>query len=88
MARPLPAGKVENGIISGLDLFPTFVAAAANPDIAEELKKGKQPGDATYKVHFDGYNQMDLITGRGHHACVKKGTSRKQSSATSGNCKP
>ena len=34
------AGKIENGIISGLDWFPTFVAAAGNPNIAEELKKG------------------------------------------------
>ncbi len=61
----VPAGKVENGIISGLDWFPTFVAAAGNPNIAEELKKGKQLGDRTYKVHLDGYNQMDLITGKG-----------------------
>ena len=37
----VPAGKVENGIISGLDWFPTFVAAAGNPNIADELKKGK-----------------------------------------------
>ena len=61
----VPAGKVENGIISGLDWFPTFVAAAGNPNIAEELKKGKQLGDRTYKVHLDGYNQMDMITGKG-----------------------
>jgi arylsulfatase len=61
----VPAGKVENGIVSGLDWFPTFVAAAGNPNIAEELKKGKQLGDRTYKVHLDGYNQMDLITGKG-----------------------
>ncbi len=59
------AGKVENGIVSGLDWFPTFVAAAGNPNIAEELKKGKQLGDRTYKVYLDGYNQMDLITGKG-----------------------
>ncbi|MBY3048699.1 arylsulfatase [Rhizobium laguerreae] len=59
----VPAGKVENGIISGLDWFPTFVAAAGNPNIADEFKKGKQIGDQTYKVHLDGYNQMDLITG-------------------------
>jgi arylsulfatase len=59
------AGKVENGIVSGLDWFPTFVAAAGNPNIADELKKGKQLGDRTYKVHLDGYNQMDLITGKG-----------------------
>jgi arylsulfatase len=61
----VPAGKVENGIFSGLDWFPTFVAAAGNPNIADELKNGKQLGDRTYKVHLDGYNQMDLITGKG-----------------------
>ncbi len=61
----VPAGKVENGIISGLDWFPTFLAAAGNPNITEELKKGKQLGDRTYKVHLDGYNQMDMITGKG-----------------------
>src|SRR5436190_5643003 len=61
----VPAGKVENGIISGLDWFPTLMAAAGNPNIAEELKKGKQIGDRTYKVYLDGYNQMDLITGKG-----------------------
>jgi len=60
-----PAGKVENGIISGLDWFPTFVAAAGDPNIGEDLKKGKQIGDQTYKVHLDGYNQLDMITGKG-----------------------
>src|ERR1700745_1217112 len=43
------AGKVENGIISGLDWLPTLVAAAGNPNIGEELKKGKQIGGVTYK---------------------------------------
>ncbi|MGA9419006.1 MAG: arylsulfatase [Candidatus Cybelea sp.] len=61
----VPAGKIENGIFSGLDWFPTFVAAAGNPNIVDELKKGKQLGGRTYKVHLDGYNQMDLITGKG-----------------------
>jgi arylsulfatase len=61
----VPAGKVENGIVSGLDWFPTFVAAAGNPNISEELKHGKQLCDRNYKVHLDGYNQMDLVTGKG-----------------------
>ena len=61
----VPAGKVENGLISGLDWFPTLLAAVGNPNITEELKKGKQMGDRTYKVHLDGYNQMDMITGKG-----------------------
>jgi arylsulfatase A-like enzyme len=61
----VPASKVENAIVSGLDWFPTFVAAAGNPNIVDELKKGKQLGDRTYKVHLDGYDQTDLITGGG-----------------------
>jgi arylsulfatase len=61
----VPAGKVENGIVSGLDWFPTFVAVAGDSSIADELKQGKQLGDSTYKVYLDGYNQMDLITGKG-----------------------
>jgi arylsulfatase A-like enzyme len=60
----VPAGKVENGIFSGLDWFPTFVAAAGNPNIAAELLTGKKIGDQTFKVHLDGYNQLDLITGK------------------------
>jgi arylsulfatase len=61
----VPAGKVENGLMSGLDWFPTFLAAAGNPNIVEELKAGKKLGDRTYKVHLDGYNQLDFITGKG-----------------------
>jgi len=61
----VPAGKVENGIVSGLDWFPTFVAAAGDPNIVDELKGGKQIGDRSYKVHLDGYDQTDVITGKG-----------------------
>jgi arylsulfatase A-like enzyme len=61
----IPAGKVSNDIVSGLDWFPTFVAAAGDANIADELKKGKKLGDRSYKVHLDGYNQMDLLTGNG-----------------------
>ena len=64
----VPAGKIENSIVSGMDWFPTFVAAAGDPNIVDELLKGKQLGDRTYKVHLDGYNQMDLITGKGPSA--------------------
>jgi arylsulfatase len=56
---------VENSIISGLDWFPTLVAAAGNPNIANELLTGKKLGDQTFKVHLDGYDQTDLITGKG-----------------------
>ena len=64
----VPAGMVENGIISGLDWLPTLVAAAGNPNIKDELLKGKQIGDQTYKNHLDGYNQLAMITGKGPSA--------------------
>ena len=64
----VPAGKVENGIVSGMDWFPTFVAAAGDPNIIDGLLKGKQLGGQTFKVHLDGYNQMSLITGQGPSA--------------------
>jgi arylsulfatase A-like enzyme len=61
----VPAGKVENGIFSGLDWFPTFLAAAGNPNIVSELVKGKVIEGTNYKVHLDGYDQTAFITGKG-----------------------
>ena len=61
----IPAGKVENGLFSGLDWFPTFVAAAGDDNVVDELKQGKQLGDSHFKVHLDGYNQLDMLTGKG-----------------------
>jgi arylsulfatase len=61
-------GSVENGIISGLDWFPTLAAAAGNPDITNQLLKGVTLGDRTYKNHLDGYNQMAMLTGAGPSA--------------------
>ena len=58
-------GTVENGIISGLDWFPTVLAAAGNPNITDQLLAGVTLGDRSYKNHLDGYNQMDLLTGKG-----------------------
>jgi arylsulfatase A-like enzyme len=58
-------GTVENGLISGLDWFPTLCAAAGNPNITQQLLDGVKLGDRTYKNHLDGYNQMDLLTGKG-----------------------
>jgi arylsulfatase A-like enzyme len=61
----IPAGKVENGMISGLDWFPTFTSLAGDSTIVDELKKGKTLGETSYKVHLDGYDQTDLLTGKG-----------------------
>jgi arylsulfatase len=64
----IKAGSVENGIFSGLDWFPTLVAAAGVSDVREQLLKGVKLGDRTYKNHLDGYNQLDLLEGKGPSA--------------------
>jgi arylsulfatase len=58
-----PAGRVENGLMSGLDWFPTFLAAAGNPSVVQDLKKGTSFGKTKYKVHLDGYDQLEFIKG-------------------------
>ena len=58
-------GSVENGIFSSLDWFPTLVAAGGSPNITGQLLKGVKLGDRTYKNHLDGYNQTDLLLGKG-----------------------
>jgi len=58
------AGSVENGIFSGLDWFPTLVAAAGNPNITDQLLKGVKLGEREYKNHLDGYNQLALLRGQ------------------------
>jgi len=61
----IPAARVENAIMSGLDWFPTLVALAGNANIVDELKSGTSLDGREYRVHLDGYNQVDLLTGKG-----------------------
>jgi arylsulfatase len=60
----IQAGSVSNEIVSGMDWLPTFLAAAGVPDIKEKLLQGHQAGSMTYKVHLDGYNQLDHLLGK------------------------
>lgn len=64
----IKAGTVENGIISGLDWFPTLCTAAGNPEITQQLLKGVKLGDREYKNHLDGYDQTAMLTGKGPSA--------------------
>jgi arylsulfatase len=57
--------QVINGVMSGMDWFPTFVAAAGSPNIKEELLEGKTLNGTDYKVHLDGYDQTDMLTNGG-----------------------
>jgi arylsulfatase len=62
------AGSVENGLFSGMDWFPTLLAAAGNSDITDQLLKGVTLDGRTYKNHLDGYNQLALLECRGPSA--------------------
>ena len=41
------------------------MAAAGNPDVKEQLLKGYEAGDKSFKVHLDGYDQSELLAGKG-----------------------
>jgi arylsulfatase len=49
-------GTVINDIGAHEDMMSTLLAAAGEPNIKEELLKGKRVGGMNYKVHLDGYD--------------------------------
>ncbi len=63
----IKAGAISNEIFSGLDWFPTLLAAAGDSNIKEGLLKGTSVGGKTFKVHLDGYNQLPYLTGQQPH---------------------
>jgi len=57
-------GRTLNGPQSHEDLFVTLAAAAGIPDLKEKLLEGVKMGEIPYKVHLDGYNNLDYWTGK------------------------
>lgn len=56
------ANSLVNEIFDNMDWMPTLVAAAGGPnDLPKQLREGYRG----YKVHLDGYNQLDLLLGNG-----------------------
>jgi arylsulfatase A-like enzyme len=56
-------GTVSNDIFSHVDMLPTLLAAAGEPDIVEKVKKGYKAGKKTFKVYLDGYNLLPFLKG-------------------------
>lgn len=56
-------GSVSNGVVHHMDWLPTFIAAAGDADIKEDLLDGYTSSalGRDYKVHLDGYNLMDHL---------------------------
>lgn len=60
----IPAGREANGVQSHEDLYLTLATAAGAADIKNKLLAGYKVGETTYKVHLDGYNNLDYWTGK------------------------
>jgi len=57
-------GTVINDIGSHEDMLPTLLAGVGQPNVKQELLKGKRVGNRTYKVHLDGYNLLPALQGK------------------------
>ena len=56
-------GSVSNEITHHMDWFPTFVAAAGEDNIKNNLMNGYSSNGRDYKVHLDGYNLVPYFKG-------------------------
>lgn len=57
-------GSQLNGIMSHLDMFPTILSVAGDPDVKEKLKKGTAVNGSKFKVHLDGHDLSGYLTGK------------------------
>jgi arylsulfatase A-like enzyme len=60
----IQAGQVSTDMFSGLDWFPTLLAAAGDTTVKDRLLAGTSIGGTTFRVHLDGYNQLDYLTAK------------------------
>jgi len=56
-------GTIINEIGAHEDMLTTLLAAAGDTTVKEDLLKGRQVGDRTFKVHLDGYNLLPALRG-------------------------
>lgn len=61
----IPAGVATGEFMAMEDWIPTIMSMLGQPDLADSLKKGATIGGREYRVHLDGVDQTDLLTGRG-----------------------
>ncbi len=65
-------GTELNGVQSHEDLYVTLAAAAGLPNLKSELLSGKRLGDTNYKVHLDGYNNLNYWEGKSDNSARRE----------------
>ena len=60
----IPAGSACNGLQNHEDVFVTLAEAAGAKGVKEKLLDGYEMNGITYNVHLDGFNQLDMWTGK------------------------
>ena len=76
-------GSVFNGIVSHIDMFPTLLAAAGNPDVTKQLLDGCTVGGKKFHVHLDGYNHDPVLHRRRRRRARETRSSTSATTATS-----
>ncbi len=61
----VPASTVTNEVMHHMDWLPTLAALAGAPSAKEDLASGKVVGAKNFRVHLDGYDQLDMLLGNG-----------------------
>jgi arylsulfatase A-like enzyme len=64
----VPAGQWTGGLMSAEDWLPTLLAAAGDTTVKQDLLRSRQVGGDSFRVHLDGYNQLDMLSGKGPSA--------------------
>ena len=64
----IPAGVVANDICSHLDMLPTLLSMAGEPDIKAKLLRGHEAMGRSYTVHLDGHDLVPFLTVEGERS--------------------
>jgi arylsulfatase A-like enzyme len=62
----IPAGSTTAELMTMEDWLPTIMANVGEPDLKAKLLTNYKAGDRSYeRIHLDGYDQTEMISGKG-----------------------
>lgn len=61
----IPTGTHTAEFMSMEDWVPTIMSMLGQPDLVKQLRRGHTIGGKTYRVHLDGVDQSEVLTGKG-----------------------